>query len=286
LSRRCLSLRVHSVFGSTLNLEVLGSGQLISLTGPSGTSYPHAVALERGVDFQNWPLAAGLPGRYAHGIIRLQGMKGPLVINLRGARRPPAWPLPVIPRLGGAYWACVGALVAIQEAAGYDLRLSALRGQAHPGGGLGAGLTGAARAMAAPARACKDGAGPDAGLHRAVAGLVGLGAGLTPAGDDFLSGFLAAARCAGPGPAEALVSALGEALGRNLWRTGSLSATLLAWSIRNQWPVPLGRLAMALAADATAEARTALDDVCRIGHSSGADLATGFLYGLSVLLAD
>jgi hypothetical protein len=122
---------------------------------------------------------------------------------------------------------------------------------------------------------------PEAALFRAVASLVGMGAGLTPSGDDFLSGFMAALRVSGR---HTLLSALGEAVEVNIDATSEISASLLRCAVAGHWPRPLADLADALAAENGPEALRALDRLCGLGHSSGADLATGFLFGLAVLL--
>jgi len=277
-------LRVHSVFPSILNLERPGGGPLIALSGPPGLILPHAVALERPGDFLAWPLAAGDPGRYERDRIHIQGMDGELAVDLRGAVRTPWRSMPAITRLGTAHAACLAGLAAFQEEAGCDLRLAALCGPPSSGSGLKAGLASGAKAVGAAARAWVDGpadARARSALRAAAAGMLGLGQGLTPAGDDFLCGFTAAAHCSTP--ARGLADVLGEALDLGPGRTGAVSASLLAWARRGHWPGPLVDLAMALAAEGVGDALAALGQACWMGHSSGADLATGFLYGLRVL---
>jgi hypothetical protein len=278
-------LKVHSSFPSTLNLEVAGSGCLVALCGPAGVVYPHAIALAAEPDFRNWPVTAGDLGRCTGERITLQGRRGSVVIDLRLAQRPLAAPLPRIAGPGDAHLACMVQLLEIQEQAHHPLRLGAWPGAE---GAMGAALAAAAADLGEAVRAFRQATGPAAGagarLERAVTGLLGLGGGLTPAGDDFLSGFLAAAACSGP--AADLRQALEQCLERNAWRTGSISAALLAWARRQYWPTPLVELAEALAADRVVEALAALHRLCQLGHSSGADLATGFLYGLAVLAAD
>ena len=120
-------------------------------------------------------------------------------------------------------------------------------------------------------------------LTPALCRLVGVGAGLTPSGDDFLSGFMAASRTSG---SPALVSSLARAITTNLAATGEISASLLRCAVSGMWPTPLADLADALTVDETPAALCALHDLCRLGHSSGADIATGFLFGLVCLLRE
>jgi hypothetical protein len=125
--------------------------------------------------------------------------------------------------------------------------------------------------------------GCGARLLGAVSSLVGAGQGLTPSGDDFLSGFMAALRTLG---SPALASALGQAIETNLAATGEISASLLHCAVEGFWPEPLLDLADALAAENEPAALRALEGLLGLGHSSGADMASGFLFGLASLLKE
>ena len=297
------ALRVHSVFSSTMNLEVEGTDWIVALSGRPGGGYPHAVVLEDPEDFRDWRMAPGSRARLVNGSIHLQGQAGEVVVDLSQAQRLPPRPLPWFARIGGAQRACLSRLAEIQDSSGCDLRMEALVHAHRATTALGAELCGAALELGAatqafarsspsvfaePAPPHHQGGPALESLRRAVAALIGLGAGLTPSGDDFLCGFLAAARGCDLGSLEAgdgLVARLNDAVEVNLGRTGSLSAFLLRCGIQNFWPGPLVDLAEALAGERENEALRALDELCLLGHSSGADLATGFLFGLETLLA-
>jgi hypothetical protein len=282
-------LRVHSLFPSTLNLRVHGRDFMLALAGPAGTVLPHAVALERPGDFTAWGLEAGSSGWLEDGTIHLRGRTGTVAVDLARARRPPAGPLALINEGGAARRACAGRLAAIQAGLGCHLRLDALEVGCVSATALGRALGRAARNLGTAARnlaACPGGSAPGPQpLHRAVAALVGLGPGLTPSGDDFLCGFLAAAwaRRPEPDPGGGLVAALNRAVAASLGATGEISASLLRVAIRGHWPTPLADLARALAGDRSSEALDGLERLCALGGSSGADLATGFLFGLDIL---
>jgi hypothetical protein len=79
------------------------------------------------------------------------------------------------------------------------------------------------------------------------------------------------------------VDRLKEAMLVNIGRTGRTSALLIRWAVRNQWPRPLVDLAEALAWEEEGDALRALGNLVQLGHSSGSDLATGFLFGLATL---
>jgi hypothetical protein len=289
------ALRVHGVFPSTVNLEVEGTQRFVSLCGPRGGCFPHAVVLERPEDLDSSRLAAGVPARLAGGSIQLLAEDGPVTVDLERAEQSPPRALSAIHGLGKAHRACATRLAEIQREARCDLRIETLGG----GGAttaLGASLRDAAVALSAAARAFArtasrypagsglsrcGGSEPRSPLRHATAALVGLGAGLTPSGDDFLCGFMAAARASCP----ALVGALNDAAGSNAGRTGAISAFLVRCAIEGFWPTPLVDLADALGREQEAESLAALGDLCGLGHSSGCDIATGFLFGLESLLA-
>jgi hypothetical protein len=308
-------LRVHGVFAAAVNLEVEGTRRFVSLCGPSGRDFPGAVVLARPGDFRSWRLDAGRPARYADGSLHLHAEAGPVVVDMRQAERPPSIGLPLIRGRGATHRACQVRLAALQDDARCDLRLGAPWRAGGPTTALGARLGNAAAALGTAARAVAASSsrgaaaggrsGPDQENHhrmlaKAVADLVGLGAGLTPSGDDFLCGFMAAARGSALGPYQAgreragvgeagrpgLLEALHDAAARCLGRTSSLSAFLIRCAIENLWPRPLNRLAEGLAGERETEALTALADLCRLGHSSGCDIATGFLFGLESIGLD
>lgn len=116
--------------------------------------------------------------------------------------------------------------------------------------------------------------------------LLGLGPGLTPAGDDLIGGALfltalmawpASNRSLHPREAAALIRA------RAAERTHRISATLLGDLLDGDAYAPLHDLVGALARD---DARAALDAAARlthIGHSSGWDMLTGLLGALDAL---
>ncbi len=163
-----------------------------------------------------------------------------------------------------------------------------LAGQEPPGFGamlLGGSLkfpldraSGPARALA---RAC---AGDDArAAAEAAVALIGLGPGLTPAGDDFVGGaFFARAQgepAAGDRRAEwerAGASVVELARGR----THPISLALLSDLVSGHGHAALHELAAAIAFSAADQTLEAARRLVRIGHSSGWDMLAGFVVGL------
>lgn len=109
--------------------------------------------------------------------------------------------------------------------------------------------------------------------------LVGLGPGLTPAGDDLLAGALATLRLLGAG---GQADALAAEVAARASRTTALSAALLACAAQGQVAQPAADVLRALAGGRTLEPAVAA--LLRVGHTSGRDLAAGILLGARLVL--
>jgi hypothetical protein len=126
--------------------------------------------------------------------------------------------------------------------------------------------------------ALKEGwAGQSERLHEGAAKLAGLGSGLTPAGDDFLTGVMLWAWLAHPTPG-LFCQAIAKAAGP---RTTTLSAAFLQAAARGECGAPWHGLLAALAEAPTnkqaANIVAALQEILAYGATSGADSLTGFL---------
>ena len=177
----------------------------------------------------------------------------------------------------GAWNVCAVHLDERQAAAGTDLRLAALRGECPAPTPLGRRLAAAAGELGDAIRR-RNLAEADGAASR----LLGLGTGLTPAGDDFLCGLVAACRCVEPpgGPDRRFTAAWGQALSTRLEATTAISATFLECAINGCFAGAVTTLIEAMADGSATAAREALDHLCARGHSSGMDTATGLLFGL------
>lgn len=127
-----------------------------------------------------------------------------------------------------------------------------------------------------------------ADLADTVRSLVGLGAGLTPAGDDLLAGAMAGLVVFGAALDRPDVRSLGLYLGREVAghaaATTPLAADLAQHAARGALIQPAAELCLALAderPDAGGAVRTAIDRLLRVGHTSGRDLAEGLVMGAS-----
>jgi hypothetical protein len=120
-----------------------------------------------------------------------------------------------------------------------------------------------------------------AAMEQAALALLGIGSGLTPSGDDLVGGACFARRLLAPH--DAAFTALGERLVRAAaTRTHVISAALFADLVHGATYGLLHDVLDALLADAPLElADEAVRALVSIGHSSGWDMLTGVLLGLT-----
>ena len=117
-------------------------------------------------------------------------------------------------------------------------------------------------------------------------GLIGLGSGLTPAGDDFLCGLLAGLCLRGAfadsdSRLTAFARSLRAAVPDHLSDTIDISAAFLRCACEGQFSEAMIRLADAAAAG-TADCRTIAGSFSKIGHSSGFDTLAGISFALAI----
>ncbi len=122
--------------------------------------------------------------------------------------------------------------------------------------------------------------GGDDELADAVDGLLGLGPGLTPAGDDVLAGALVVATAVGPRAATRLADAV-EAAGP-LHRTTAVSAGLLPYAARGL-AVPQFTAYLAALGSARGDVDATERRLLAVGHTSGAAMRLGARVALAAL---
>ncbi len=131
-----------------------------------------------------------------------------------------------------------------------------------------------------PAQAFLDwiAGGAGAPAPRAANALIGLGQGLTPAGDDFIGGALIALRASGRAAQADRIAAWALALAQQ--GTGRISRAHLACAAAGEGHEALHALLRVLHKGAPAIDR-ALDALAHVGHSSGMDAGAGALLALA-----
>jgi hypothetical protein len=139
-----------------------------------------------------------------------------------------------------------------------------------------------ADAVRALADALRDG-GPNEALGGPVHGLVGLGAGLTPGGDDVLAGLMTALHAGGCVDTARLVA--DRALDGVRDRTTELSADLLRLAAAGHACLEALAVLRAIHRSDRRPLDRTIDRLLSVGHTSGADLATGMAIGLRYTMA-
>ena len=250
--------RVHSVFLHACNIETQ-AGELVTLVAPGSGNLPHGIRCAA-------PFARLRQGQAA---------------KLEGATlRFPAAQF-VVDFSRAAVWNGRVAAVSPGQRGAEVQRV--LRSRA-PDQGIAPVLQRALAArmaqtlpMLARATASRD---VDA-VVAALSALVGLGAGLTPAGDDFIVGYLAALWSRSrrePGIA-ALLLALELPVGRLARHTNAISRQMLLDALQGHFAERLTDVVRCICGggDVAAASMRAL----AVGHSSGADALCGLVFGYS-----
>lgn len=273
---------VHSVFRSAVNLRLNDGGGLLTLVTADEADLPQGIRLDTPAGFSFETLRPASPASCRGGFLRL----APLTIDLRPASR---WTcdLPALrtdlarPKTTAAWRAVWEALNARQIQTKADI---VARNVFHSDTNLTAGVSriasGSLRTLVNSARRLDP--APAAPALRA---LIGLGAGLTPSGDDLVVGFLAGLWCSVAEDAErfAFISKLGEAVIALSTRTNDISRTYLLHAARGKVSSRLLELAQVISrGEEAARLLTAAEAAMQTGHTSGMDAVTGLLAGLTV----
>lgn len=133
----------------------------------------------------------------------------------------------------------------------------------------------------------------DISLARAgLEGLLGLGPGSTPTGDDFICGFFLAMHMGSSllfaqglqNYGSTIATILSTLLDKETPITTDISLQLLGLASEGLFSQPL--IAMAKDFSLSVSDSTTWEELSRYGHSSGLDAGLGFLFGLSLLLPD
>ncbi|WP_168929178.1 oxamate carbamoyltransferase subunit AllH family protein [Crenobacter intestini] len=255
--------RVHSVFARCCNIELAGHALLLPLLDARLTPQPHAwtLRLPAGSDCRDW-FSPDTP-------VTLDGSGlavGPLHLPC------PATRLTEQTFRAPARHATPGQLAILLPQLALAIERAARSRPAHEWH--------AAHPWLAAPRAAYQGAltNPDR-LPQTTAALVGLGCGLTPAGDDLLCGSLAVLAWRAP----ALFARAASVIRPQLSATSRVSRDYLHLACQALFSPLLATLLDALADDDATQARHALTALLAHGSSSGLDTAIGVLDTLDAL---
>jgi hypothetical protein len=274
---------VHSVFREAANLQLENGSRLLTLVTTECDDLPQGIRLDTppGFCFEK----EIHPGER---IVCRNGLLGDeherISIDLRQAKRwkcelPDLEADEISPPVVVAWLAVWQALEERQRRTGADICAVELLHRKLPRGEIITGimsrliheLVNAARSL-------------DPAFEMSVAGLIGLGQGLTPSGDDFLVGFLTGLRCLIGKKAERVTffSNLEKMVIKFSHQTNDISRTYLYHARRGQVSSSLVALVTAIArGDDTDHLLHTAEEAMRIGHCSGMETVTGLLVSLS-----
>jgi len=275
VTRRHCAGRVEAVFEHACNVA-LEDGGLIAVLAPQAGNVAHGIRLARDSRFDS-SLRPGMPVRLEED--RVDFGAGAATLKLAGAR---TWSSALRP---GGCWrprsmgaaASARCLLRREAAVRGSVFLDAVLGMEPPATPLAACIAPLLAALSGCTRA-RD----CAGALRQVARLVGLGPGLTPAGDDFIIGWLAGlALRAGNHPQRAFLRELCAGIAPLGCATTSVSRQHLEDACALAFSERLSDLCLAIGDAASAAAlRSAVAAQMQVGASSGADAAAGVMFAL------
>ena len=272
---------VHSVFSTAINLRPATGNELLTLVASSEADLPQGIRVDTPNDFSFEVFSTGEPVICRRDSLRLKS----LTVELAGARRwkcnlPALQADPANPAVKTAWTSVWLALNQRQIQAKAEILAENLfrsddsmwAGVPRMAGTAISDLVDATRRYDLPMAASS------------ARGLIGLGSGLTPSGDDLLVGCLAGLWCAVQNNRERVqfVSDLGKAVIHLSRRTNEISRTYLFHASQGQVSSLLANLAEAICTGMDANQlfeRT--NAALQVGHTSGMDAVTGLLLGLA-----
>ncbi|MHC6221761.1 oxamate carbamoyltransferase subunit AllH family protein [Arthrobacter sp. MMS24-S77] len=271
--------KVHSVFDRVINV-LAPSGQLVALAAQQLDDAPWTIRVELG-DWSSARVQAGDPVGFSARQICFENPDAPTVA-LPGAREWFAKKIPLEHLAAEEFQVRSHVLAGLLDEHGVR---GGILEESEPANafeeGIAAGLRNGCEALVAAIRADQPGRIGETALQ-----LLGLGPGLTPAGDDFLSGLalLAAQPGSRLGGAREVLSAV---VGQHSDRTTLLSWTTLRESLHGRARESVLELLSQLfrqragsPAEFARHLRAPVNRALRIGHTSGTDILSGLLAGL------
>ncbi len=272
---------VHSVYRQACNIE-LGGGALLTLLAPGLGNLPHGIrcALPDPADFQVWLR----PGQAVEaGGLLLRVPQAGVAVDLSGAAR---WRCKLDacgldPYAGPTVRAMLAVRLLLREQAPCSGFAPLVLDDAPPGSPLERAMQRRLR-QTLPALGRASMSLDSALAVKALEQLAGLGPGLTPAGDDFIVGYLAGlySRCSREPMLRPFLDGLVATLARLAAAANLISRQFILNALEGEFSEWLAELALAIAVQDDRRLRESAARVVRIGHSSGADSLVGLLFGL------
>ncbi|MEM2082201.1 MAG: DUF2877 domain-containing protein [Candidatus Bathyarchaeia archaeon] len=282
--------RIHSVFQNALHI-LTKDRRLIGIVGQRSYSMPInlKVWIPNGLTIGDLGLKSGASVRRSGDLIILDG---DFSIDLRGVR---IWK-PIRRPLGAFDAARLSRSIEIIEdmasrrasSEGLGLLIPHRRELiANEFGAIPSNdpmISRAARSIANLFKAVKE--GDRIGIDRSAMGLIGLGPGLTPSGDDFLIGFLASSIFGATGDPHRFrfqVGSLRKSVLRARASTTLLSQEFFLHAVEGDVAEPINDLIVALF-DGSSQLGSLANRVIEMGETSGMDTLLGIIMGTSLFI--
>jgi|WetSurMetagenome_2_1015567.scaffolds.fasta_scaffold126038_3 hypothetical protein len=273
---------VHSVFHSAMNLRLLDGNGLLTLVVSSEPDLPQGIRLDtpEGFSFENVQIGESAICR--EGILYFEDSH--LSVHLSNARR---WKCdlskleidtgnPVISAAWSLVWEALNKRQKRLHAEIIADDLLPTDTTIQSGVSFRAG-----KAMCELVTATRQ---YNLSGTTAVEALIGLGAGLTPSGDDLLAGYMAGLWCTvrKKNDRAQFITQLGKGVIDLSWRTNDISRTYLFHAVHGQVSSRIAALAEAIsrAGESNPILETA-EQAMQSGSTSGMDTVTGLLLGIS-----
>jgi len=270
---------IHSVFDTAANLCLVDEDRLVTLLVSEQYELPQGIRItQKTASLQS--LTVGLLAACRAGVLRFES--SPLTVDLRSA---PVWKCHIsnlnvdmqstsAERSWSDVWQMLNARQRLKKAeiVADDLfQLSA-------GSLLSQKISRPVMQLAS-----STGQFDIEGAIQAAEKMIGLGPGVTPAGDDLLIGFLAGLWSTSGKDQSRLffIQSFGDRLMELAAQTNLISHTYLYHAIHGQFSSSLSNLAESIALGSE-NIQDIAETAMRVGHSSGMDSATGLLIGLSI----
>jgi hypothetical protein len=268
------AIRVQSIYRSVVNISTADG--LLTVASPEGGGLPNGILADLGPDWREIGLWSGMVVSASGTTIRVPDARLEIQIDAAAQWSPRLRSSADAADIAAARWRRrAGATRAIARgrasAAGFGALLS--EDVAHDP----IGILGVARPILSELVVALE-TGDRTRAAEAAAGLVGLGPGLTPSGDDVLVGIEAALHALARPSAGFLALAMGGVDGR----TTALAATLLRHAGAGEFAERLHSLLAALLGADDEAIPAALDRAVAWGATSGTDCLLGVLIGLDV----
>lgn len=264
--------RVHSCFDRTVNIRT-SSGRLLTLQGGEQLQSPLALQLAE----ERWARLPFLPT----GALVIKHIPGAAGAGLQ------------LIFSGSIEWH--GRIRPVPGLTSFALRskadiLSQWISQNLPGQGLVqllANLQGSDHALSSACRRLYDALGPLLSIHPLstqamfdmVTGVVGLGDGLTPSGDDLFVGFLSVLHATGHLEAVLPSTVHQQFLQEVMARTSDLSTEFIRCAVEGDFAEPIALLVRSLFAPELQEWQSQARSLAAVGHNSGIDSMVGIVLG-------